>query len=62
MAGLNVVLRDKDGKIKQDVNIHRDKEKGKVIDVDKLKKDEELEVKKWMKKKQKKYLTIQKNC
>jgi len=46
MAGLNVVLRDKDGKIKQDVNIHRDKEKGKVIDVDKLKKDEELEVKK----------------
>ena len=46
MGGLNVVARDKKGKIKQDYNISRSKEKGKVIEVDKLKKEEN---KKWMK-------------
>ena len=38
MGGLNIVARDKKGKIKQDYNISRDKEKGKVIEIDKLKK------------------------
>ena len=40
MAGLDIVCRDKSGKIKQDYHIHRDKKKGKVIEVDTLKKKE----------------------
>ena len=40
MAGLDIVLRDKDGKIKQDLRVYRDKEKGKVVEVDKLKEEE----------------------
>jgi len=40
MAGLGIVLRDKKGVIKQDLNIHRDKKKGKVVEIDKLKKKE----------------------
>lgn len=40
MEGLDVVLRDKDGKVKQDYHVHRDKEKGKVVEIDKLKEEE----------------------
>ena len=40
MAGLDIVLRNKKGKIKQDLHVHRDKEKGKVVEIDKLKKQE----------------------
>ena len=40
MAGLDIVLRDKKGKIKQDYHIHRDKKKGKVVEIDTLKKKE----------------------
>lgn len=43
MAGLKIVLRDKKGKIKQDYNIHRDKKSGKIVEVDKLKKQEKNE-------------------
>ena len=41
MAGLDIVLRDKKGKIKQDLHVHREEGKGKVVDVDTLKKEEE---------------------
>ena len=41
MGGLDVVARDKEGKIKQDLNVSRDKEKGKIVEVDKLKKEED---------------------
>jgi len=41
MGGLQIVARDKDGKIKQDYKTFRDPEKGKVVEVDKLKKKEE---------------------
>lgn len=41
MAGLDIVLRDKEGKIKQDLHVHRDKKKGRVVEVDTLKKKEE---------------------
>lgn len=40
MAGLDIVLRDKEGKIKKDLHIHRNKEKGKVVEVDTLKEEE----------------------
>lgn len=40
-GGLNIVLRDKDGKIKKDIDITRDPVKGKVIKEDELKKKEE---------------------
>jgi len=40
MAGLDIVLRDKEGKIKQDVHIERTKEKGKVVEENKLKEEE----------------------
>jgi len=43
MAGLQIVNRDKDGNIKQDYHAYRDKEKGRVVEVDKLKKAEEKE-------------------
>ena len=39
--GLQIVNRDKKGKIKQDYNAFRDKSKGRVVEVDKLKKAEE---------------------
>ena len=39
MAGLNIVARDEKGKIKQDYKIYRDPEKGKVVEVDKLKEE-----------------------
>ena len=41
MAGMDIVLRDKKGKIKQDYHVSRDKEKGKIVEVDSLKKKEE---------------------
>jgi len=41
MGGLDVVARDKEGKIKQDLHVSRDKEKGKIVEVDKLKKEED---------------------
>ena len=40
MAGLDIVLRDKNGKIKQDLHVHREKGKGKVVEVDTLKEEE----------------------
>ena len=40
MGGLGIVLRDKEGKVKQDYHVHRD-EKGRVVEVDTLKKEEE---------------------
>lgn len=40
MAGLDIVLRDKKGKIKQDLHVYRDKKKGKVVEIDTLKKKE----------------------
>jgi len=46
MAGLDIVLRDKKGKIKQDYHVHRDPKKGRVVEIDKLKKQEEKEKKK----------------
>jgi len=39
--GLDIVARDSKGKIKQDLHVHRDKKKGKVVEVDILKKKEE---------------------
>ncbi len=41
MAGLDIVLRDKKGKIKQDLHIHRDDIKGKTIEENTLKLAEE---------------------
>ena len=41
MGGLAIVVRDKDNKIRQDYSVSRDKEKGRVVEVDKLKKEEE---------------------
>jgi len=46
MAGMDIVLRDKKGKIKQDYHVNRTKEKGKIVEVDKLKKKELKEEKK----------------
>ncbi len=40
MGGLDIVLRDKEGKIKQDYHVHRDKN-GKKVEIDTLKKKEE---------------------
>ena len=39
-AGIQIVNKGKDGKIKQDYAAYRDDKKGKVIEVDKLKKKE----------------------
>jgi len=39
-AGIQIVARNKEGKIKQDYAAYRDDKKGKVIEVDKLKKKE----------------------
>jgi len=41
MAGMDIVLRDKKGKIKQDYSVSRDNKKGKIVKVDSLKKKEE---------------------
>jgi len=41
MAGIDIVLRDKHGKIKQDYHAHRDPIKGKIIEENLLKKEEE---------------------
>jgi len=41
MGSLGVVLRDKEGKIKQDYYVSRTPEKGKIVEVDSLKKKEE---------------------
>ena len=41
MAGLDIVLRDKKGKIKQDLHISRDPIKGKIIEENTLKEKEE---------------------
>ena len=46
MAGMDIVLRDKKGKIKQDYHVERTPEKGKIVEVDKLKKKELKEEKK----------------
>lgn len=40
-GGLIIVARDKDGKIKKDIEITRDPEKGKIVKEDELKKKEE---------------------
>ena len=40
MAGLQVVNRNKTGKIKQDYHVYRKAGKGRVVEVDKLKKKE----------------------
>jgi len=40
MAGMDIVLRDSKGKIKQDYHVSRTKEKGKIVKVDSLKKKE----------------------
>jgi len=40
MAGMDIVLRDKKGKIKQDLKVSRDKISGRVVEVDSLKKKE----------------------
>ena len=58
--GLDIVLRDKKGKIKQDLHVYRDEIKGKTIEVDTLK-EKEGKNKKWMKNKQKKFWMIQRN-
>lgn len=42
MGGLTIVARDKEGKIKQDTQISRDKIKGKQIKTDTLKEKETL--------------------
>ena len=34
MGSIDIVVRDKDGKIKQDLHISRDKIKGKTVEVD----------------------------
>ena len=39
-AGLQIVNRGKDGKIKQDYHAYREKGKGRVVEIDKLKKEE----------------------
>ena len=41
MAGLNIVLRDDKGKIKQDLDVSRSPELGRVVKIDELKKKEE---------------------
>ena len=40
MGGLQIIARDKKGKIKQDLKVSRDKTSGKVVEVDKLKNEE----------------------
>jgi len=40
-AGIQIVARDKSGKIKQDYTAFRDDKKGRVVEIDKLKKAEE---------------------
>ena len=40
MAGINIVLRDREGKIKQDLKISRNNVDGKVVEIDSLKKKE----------------------
>lgn len=40
MAGMDIVLRDKKGKIKQDLKVFKDKKKGRIVEVDKLKAEE----------------------
>ena len=39
-AGLQIVNRDDKGNIKQDYHAYRDDEKGRVVEVDKLKEEE----------------------
>lgn len=39
MGGIEIINKDKDGKIKQDYSLQKDKE-GKKIEVDKLKEEE----------------------
>ena len=46
MGGLDIVAKDKEGKIKQDLSVHRDKIKGKIVEVNKLKEAELVELKK----------------
>ncbi len=43
MAGLDIVLRDKQGKIKQDLHIHRDPIEGKVVEENTLKAEEDAQ-------------------
>lgn len=45
MGGIEIVAKDKEGKIKQDLKVSRDKELGKVVEVDELKKKEVMEKK-----------------
>ena len=40
MAGINIVLRDREEKIKQDLKISRNNVDGKVVEIDSLKKKE----------------------
>jgi hypothetical protein len=37
LAGMDIVLRDSSGKIKQDLKVSRDKIEGRIVEVDKLK-------------------------
>jgi len=40
MAGMDIVLRDKNGKIKQDLKVSRSKIAGRIVEIDSLKKKE----------------------
>ena len=40
MAGMEIVLRDKNGKIKQDLKVSMTNVSGKVVEIDKLKEKE----------------------
>lgn len=45
MGGIQIIARDKNGQIKQDYEVSRDKKSGKKIEVNKLKQDERRRIK-----------------
>ena len=53
MGGIEIIAKDKKGKIKQDLSVSRDNLKGKIVEVDKLKekqiKEEKKHAKSWRK-------------
>jgi hypothetical protein len=40
MGGIDIVLRDKEGKIKQDYHVSREKDNKKIVEIDTIKKQE----------------------
>ena len=42
MAGIQIIAKDKDGKIKQDYEVSRTDKKGKIIKIDELKSQEKI--------------------